>query len=142
MSVSYGTFGFTVSTAAGQTGFFFVPGLDLTITVPDNSVVYITTDGGVQTQSTSTTGFSIVDVALFVDGNFRPRSAYRRLIANNTSALVTQFENWSFAETVALSAGTHRIQVVAAHSGGAAATVSGGDGSTLQSQLSVTIVKR
>jgi hypothetical protein len=130
--------------SAADTRFFIVPGLDQTITVPADSVLYIATDGGAQTQSTSTTGFSIVDVAIFVDGNLRPNAAYRRLIINNTASLTTQFVNWSMGETVALSAGSHRIQIGAAHigsTGGAAATVSGGSGSTLQGQLSVTVLK-
>ena len=138
ITVSYGTSGLAVTTNT----FDVVPGLDQTITVPDKSVLYIATDGGAGTQSASTTGFSIVDVAIFVDGSPVPSAGFRRLLINNTPSLVNQFVNWSMGDTVVLTAGSHRIQIGAALSSGSPANVSGGPGSVLQGQLSITVLNR
>ena len=137
---SYGTSGAVISTVGG--GFFILPGLVTTLNVPANSVLYISTDGGAQTQSTSTTANSIVDVALFIDGALLPNASLRRLIINNTPSLTQQFVNWSFAETVLLSPGSHTIQVAASLIGGQPVTVSGNNSSVLQGQLSIVVLKR
>ena len=38
------------------------------VTVPANGVVLVSTNGEAETTSTATTGFSAVDVAVFIDG--------------------------------------------------------------------------
>src|SRR5437870_2529193 len=63
-STSYGTAGVQIT---NPSPFTILPGLSQTVNVPANSVVYISTDGGVITSSANATGFSIVDVAVFVD---------------------------------------------------------------------------
>jgi len=122
--------------------FVFVPGLSQTITVPANSVLYISTDGGAATTSSSTTGFSVVDVALVVDGSLRPNAGFRRLIINNTSSVIQQLVNWGMADSVVLTAGAHTIQVAAELVLGSSATVSGASNSVLQGQLTVAVVKQ
>jgi hypothetical protein len=129
-----------------SSGFTILPGLDQTITVPANSVLYIATDGGAQTQSLAATGFSVVDVAIFVDLGHVAGAGYRRLIINNTPSLTGQFVNWSMGDTVTLTPGSHRISVAAAGVPGsptpAFATVSGDSTSVLRGQLSITVLKK
>jgi hypothetical protein len=127
-----------------SSGFVIVPGLSQAITVPANSVLYVATDGGAQTQSGSGSGFSIVDVAIFVDNLYVGNAGYRRLIINNTVSLTGQFVNWSIGHTLTLTPGSHTIAVGAGGVPGlsAAATVSGGPGSVIQGQLSITVLKK
>jgi hypothetical protein len=136
--ISYSTSAIEVTSGSG---FSVIPGLDQTINVPDNSVLYISTDGGAATESFSSGVPSVVDVTLSVDGSLRPR--FHRLIINPTSS-VQQLVNWSFAETLVLSAGSHRFQVVAALNSGPAATVGGFSPppSATQGQLTIAIVKQ
>jgi hypothetical protein len=135
---------FGTSTLIGSTAtFVIVPGLTQTVTVPANSVLYISTDGGILTTSTAATGFSIVDVVIFVDGAVISDASFHRVIAANTTGIVTMIEYWSAANVRTLSAGSHTIDVRAAFAGGsAAAQVSGDASSVLQGQLSVVILKK
>lgn len=142
----FGTTAITVSNAT--TSFVIVPGLSQTITVPSNSFVFISTDGGVITTSTAATGFSIVDIALFIDGTISANGGFRRLTASNTTGLTGDIENWSFAIKTELTAGSHTIQVGASVGGGAAitgnspATVSGDGNSILQGTLNILILNK
>jgi hypothetical protein len=110
--------------------------------VPASSVTYIATDGGLATSSTALTGFSIVDVAIFIDGAMPPNAAFRRVLAANTTGLVNIIANWSFSLAVNLSPGSHTIEVRAALAqAGASATVSGDNNSALQGELTVTTLR-
>jgi hypothetical protein len=145
---SAGTTGQDATVVHGTSGvvpgaaFTIVPGLDTTINVPSNSLVYVSSDGGAQTSSAATTGFSRVDVALSVDGSLPSSGSYKRLVIANTTGNVTTLDYWSFADTFALSPGMHQFAIAALLNSGSNATVSGDDNSVLQGHLNVLILKR
>jgi hypothetical protein len=140
-TIVLGTAGITVSNFT----YTSVPGLTQTITVSSNSVVYISTQGGVICNSIATTGFSVVDIAISIDGSSPNTISYgiNRLFAVNTSTVVSVIENWSIGRTVSLSPGSHTISVsTRLGSGNVAAIVSGDASSVLQGQLTVIILKK
>jgi hypothetical protein len=115
----------------------------MTVTIPANAEVYIATDGGAGTQSISPTGFSSVDIVLFIDGAVVPSGAYQRHIVVNNGGIVGVFGYWSMSQSIALTAGTHTIAVQAAGTGiGSNATVSGDTTSVIQGELTVLILKK
>ena len=125
------------------TGFTIVPGLTLSVTVPPNALVSVSTYGGVQTSSTAATGFSATDIVLVIDGALTPAGAYQRIQVSNTSTLVSQIQSWSFTTFPSIAAGTHTITIVAAGVGiGSTATVAGDATSVDQAELVVTILKQ
>jgi hypothetical protein len=148
-----GTTGQTATTAFGTVALNLpavsetytpVPGLNQTITVPANSVVYVSTDGGVAVNSGFADAGATVDVGLFVDGSLV--GSARRLLPRNTSgapntALMAGFETWSMALSTDLSESTHTIEVGARLFDGARAIVSANSG-VLQGKLTVLIVKK
>lgn len=138
----FGTTSLTVTTAT--TTPTLIPGLTTTVNVPANSVVLISTDGGIATTSTAATGFSIVDVVVRIDGNALLNGGYRRVIAANTTGLTAVFAPWAMTATTVLAQGSHTIQVFAVGNAGAsaAATVSGDGNSVNQGELSVVILKQ
>ncbi len=137
---AFGTASLTVTPA---TAFTLVPGLSSTINVPAGALVYASSTGGLITTSTLTNGFSQVDVALLADGAFLPNAGYQRVVAANTGGVTSITENWSLAQVITLSPGSHTISVMAAGTGsGSNATVSGTNASVLQATLSVMILKQ
>ena len=143
-----GTTGQSVAAAYGTAtympgfGFSTVPGLSTTIDVPENASVMITTSGGVQTTSMSTTGVSRVDVAIFVDGALVPQGGYRRVIAANTGGSTSSIAYWSFGVAYTLPPGSHTITVQSMLQSGNNANVSGNSNSVLQGALVAAVVKR
>jgi len=133
----FGTASLTPTTGT----FTLVPGLTQTVNVPANGVVYISTDGGILVNSATANAFSVVDVALFVDGTFTHDGAFRRLQATNVQGL-GGLTNWSMALSLLLSPGTHTILVAASLNPGssASATVSGNNTSVLQGELTIMII--
>jgi hypothetical protein len=120
-----------------------LPGLSQTITVPENSTLYIATDGGGFTTSSLTTGFSIFDVAVFIDNVPVLNGFVRRIVCANTTGLVNVVCNWSFGGAIALSPGTHTIAVVGHLVPGSTvpATASGDGNNVLQGTLTVMFSK-
>jgi hypothetical protein len=129
---SYGAAALTPTSATQP-----VPGLLQTVSVPANSTVYITTDGGVMaTGGTSTR--PIVHLSLNIDGAPVGNGGYRQVSPEGTTV-----DNWTMAVTANLSAGTHQISVAASQPGGTgSALVSENNNSVLQGALSVVILKR
>lgn len=124
------------------TTFAVIPGMTATITVPATSVVMMSTDGGIATTSTATTGFSSVDIALAVDGVLLANGGYHRVIAANTTGLTAMLAPWSMSALATLPAGAHTISVMAAGTAqGADATVAGNNTSVNQGTLSVVVLK-
>jgi hypothetical protein len=117
-----------------------------TITVPANSVVLVSTNGGAETTSGVAAGFSAVDVAVFVDGARPPgtQGLYQRLIMANTTGITQMIGNWAMeAALPPMAAGSqHTIQVGAAGAGiaGSNAVVGGNNTTVLQPTLTVTIL--
>jgi hypothetical protein len=139
------TFGTAPIRTTGLQTFFFLPGLDQTITVPADSTVFISTNGGIQTTNPAATGFSIVDVAIFIDGTVLQNGGSQRIIAANTIGLLGMVANWSMALGTTLTVGQHHVQVAALlpnTPGNTAADVSGGQGSFLQGQLTIAIINK
>lgn len=130
----------SVTTATGLT---FLPGFPVTITVPANCVVNLASDCGFATTSVATSGFSLVDFALIVDGATLTDAGYQRATAQNNAGLTGAFEYASMSQTVALTAGSHTFGVAVAGTGiGSTATVGGNSTSVLQGELTVTILKK
>lgn len=119
-------------------GFTLVPGLTQTITVPENASVYISSDGGAQHTAAGST-FSVVDVAVFIDGVQSAAGGTRRVVLSNTPAVAQMIGNWSMGYSRPLAAGTHTIQVRASNPGGFAVNVSGNN-ALLRGQLTVLVL--
>ena len=106
------------------------------------SVAYISTDGGIQTTATATTGFSMSDVVILVDNNFVTNAGYKRLTSANTAGLLGPFAYWGMSVPFT-TPGVHTITVAAGgnNSGaGSPATVGGDTNNVMQGQLTVLIV--
>lgn len=137
----YGTGQLVVSSST--TTFTLIPGLTQTINIPANSKVYVHTDGGIQCTATGN-AYSIVDVAIYVDGVASTSAGQKRVVAANTTGLAQVIESWSMGKTYTLSSGNHTFEVRAmypAGSGASTANVSSGAAPQLQGVLTVTIVK-
>lgn len=134
----------SINVTSSMTSFTVIPGLSQTLNVPANSVVLICADGGVQTSSQgSASGVSRVDIALFIDGVQHVGGAYKRVTAANTGGVQSNnIANWEFTVATTLPAGSHTFHVGVAFNGGVTAVVSGGNGSVLQSALTVVILKQ
>jgi hypothetical protein len=127
-----------------QTGFTLIPGMTLTLTVPAASKVLVSTTGGLTTTSTQPTGFSVVDVAVYVDGVLLPESQTRLFVLNNGGTTgINVIENWAITAAPVLSPGTHTISVSTRGLGtGDNANVGGGATSVLRGKLIVSIIKQ
>jgi hypothetical protein len=142
---AYGTGSLTTTSFT----FASVPGLSATVNVPANSVMYLSTNGGITfAQAASSASASvIVDVVLEVDGSVLPHGAFQRVsVLDNAAEWTSPTGNWSMAQTVTLSPGTHTISVLARLSGSldapGGALVSGGDNTVLQGALNVLTIAR
>ncbi len=146
-----GTLGQVVNTVFGTSAivinttpvvWFLVPGLTQTINVPSGFTAFISTDGGVAGSGTLANQYSIVDIAIFIDGAYNaPGGGYKRLVAANTDFLTQMITNWDVSLTAPLAAGIHTIDVKAIYSGALGCTVSGDATSVLQGQLTVMLIK-
>lgn len=126
----------TVLSSAGLNSpstFTLIPNLTQTITVPTDSVVFVSTDGGIL----ATSGNVIVDVALFVD-NAGTEPVRRAIIGSGETG------NWSISRHIPLAAGSHTVEVRAIQNASSAgsATVAGSVGSGTQAQLTILIIKK
>jgi hypothetical protein len=126
------------------TGFTDLPGLSQSVTVPSNAVVQVSADGGIETASAAANGSSVVDVALAIDGALPANGAYKRIVAANTTGIVTMIASFDMSQAIPLAPGPHTIKLVAAGAGGtgSSAQVSGDTTSVLQGELTVTILKK
>lgn len=136
-------FGTTPVTISSTTTGTPVPGLTQTVTVPQNAKVFISTTGGIQTQSATTNGYSAVDILLAVD-NIQTSGGSRRIYCLNNAAVVAVTCNWDMSVAQSLSAGQHTITVFArgAGLGGDPATVSGNNQGVLNGALTALFLKQ
>ena len=133
-----------LSVTSTTTALTLIPGLTTTITVPTQTMVYIQTNGGVNTTATTSTGGSALDVAILVDGAVLAAGGYQRIYADNPTANATVTNwvaNWNTSVILTLSAGSHTVQVSAVYVAGSTATVSGGAGAIKQGTLTIMILK-
>ena len=138
---AYGTGQITVT--AATTSYVTIPGLTQTITVPADARIVVDTNGGIQCTAAGS-AYSVVDLALFVDGQPSGTAGVRRIVAANSAAVGQMIANWSFGRTFTLTAGVHVIdvRVIAVDPNAAAANVSSASAPQLQGVLTVAIVKR
>ena len=131
----------TSSATTNTSTFVIVPGLTQTVTVPANSKVLISTYGGVLSNATTASGFSITDVSLVIDGASAATGAYQRITLGNTAGVTSNMiGNWSFTTSQTLTAGSHTFAIEAIGISGSTATVGAGTNSVLQGELTITIV--
>ncbi|HVV88502.1 MAG TPA: hypothetical protein VHE35_35910 [Kofleriaceae bacterium] len=138
---AYGT-GQLVVTAA-TTSFVTIPGLSEIVNVPDGARVHVDTSGGIQCNCTGN-GYSVVDLALFVDNASPGQAGMRRVVAANTAALAQMVTNWSFGRTFTLAPGSHSFEVraIAADPGTSPTNVSSASAPQIQGVLTVTVLKQ
>lgn len=121
-----------------------ITGMTTTINVPASSRVYLSTDGAIQSTSTATNGFSVVDVFIAVDGVEFASGGYQRVLAANTTGVTSMIAPWSMSMVTTVAAGNHTFSVRAIgvnQAGAVNATVGGPVGSVLQGTLNVVVVK-
>ncbi|MCW3084569.1 MAG: Collagen triple helix repeat-containing protein [Bacteroidetes bacterium] len=138
----YGTGQLVVS--AATTTYTLIPGLSQAVTIPAGCKVMVSTDGGVQSTGATSTTYSVLDIAIFVDGVASTSGGQRRLSIQNGS-LAQLIGNWSMHRTYTLTAGSHTFQVKAMDggaSGSSNANVSSASAPQLQGVLTVTIIKQ
>jgi hypothetical protein len=87
-----------------------IPGLKLTVDVPPDSVVYVSTDGGV-TLAPAPGASAYVDIKLVFDDFLPDAGNFRRLLVESSAR--GAIENWSFEHAFALPPGKHTFQVQA-----------------------------
>lgn len=124
-----------------NTSYTVVPGLSTTVSVPANAKVRVDTSGGVQCTGAGS-AYSVVDLAIFVDGAISTAGGQRRVVAANTQGLGQTITNWSFSRSYQLPAGNHVFEVRAAgvDPGAATANVSSASTPQLQGTLTVTVI--
>ena len=139
----YGTTSLQVLTST--TTFTTIPGLTTTLTAPANCIAMIYTEGTFNTNSTSNTGYSSLDFAIFIDGAYPANGGYTRITADNpsgnltTTAMGTQ---WNLTAFAALSAGSHTIDVRVVYTAGVSATVSSSNTAARQGSLHILFIKQ
>ena len=114
--------------------FSVLPGLSVTVAVPANAKVIVTSDGGALLSDQTSNLPGTADVALVVDGSIS--TAFQRFRISGS-----EFGNWSFARTLALPAGNHTVSVSARLFSGTPVLISGNSSSVNQGSLSTTILK-
>ena len=144
-----GNFGQSVTTALGTgsltanstTGTYtFVPGLTQTVNVSANSSLVISTDGGINSLG-AINSFSVIDVAIFVDGT---AIGERRIVISNFP-LASSVGNWALSGGQTLAAGNHKIEIRARTGIGGSSTANVGDGSSgplLRGQLTIAVIRK
>jgi hypothetical protein len=138
----FGTGQLVVSSAT--TVYTLIPGLSQIINIPAGYKAYVTTNGGLQCTATGS-AFSVVDIALFVDGSVSTQAGVRRIVAANTTGIAQVISNWSFGKTYVLSSGNHTFEVKAVYavgSGASTANVSSSSAPQLQGVLTVMLIKQ
>jgi hypothetical protein len=132
-------------TVTPTTGFTYIPGYPVTITVPSNCNVFISGDCGVQTTAGTGSGYSIIDVVLLIDGAFLTDACYQRVCVNNTAVITGLMQYASMSQGLTLTPGNHTIGFAAAGVGagfGSNASVGGNTSSVLQAEITVTYIKK
>ncbi|MEI6487778.1 MAG: hypothetical protein WCP52_02380 [Bacteroidota bacterium] len=139
----------TAAANVNTSSFTVIPGLSQSVTLSSPSKILVVTNGGIQTTSISSNGFSIVDVAVFINGALMPNGGHQRVNAVNNNGITDATENWSmsqFASTSAgvyiLPAGTYTIDVRAEGNAlGASALVGGDNTSVLQGSMTLLVTQ-
>jgi len=134
----------TLLVTTSTTTFTTIPGLTTTLTIPSNCFVMIYTDGTFNTNSTSSTGYSTLDFAIFIDGSYPTNGSYTRVTAANSgsgSNVTNTGNQWTLTSFQALSAGSHTIDVRTVYTAGVSANVSSANTAARQGSLHVLIIR-
>lgn len=116
-----------------------IPGLSLSVNVPAGARLLVQTDGGLRCTGTASS-YSVVDVALFVDGSTATPGGQRRVFAAGPQVSA----NWSFGRVLTLTPGAHSLDVRAASAdpNSAPANVASGSSPLLQARLAVVVLRQ
>lgn len=125
--------------------FTAVPGMRLSVDVPENSTLLVSTDGGMDLVDRSPDKFALIDVGIAVDDVAPTPGSYRRIIMQSSAH--GAFTTWNLGHALSLPAGTHTLEVqsrlIDSNVQGTALDVAGGQSDpALQAQLTVQILKR
>jgi hypothetical protein len=132
----YNTAGVTATTA----GWVNLPGMSRTITLTAPAKILCHSDGGIQTTSATTNGFSAVDCVLFINGALFGQGGYERVTVVNNLGVVTTLGFWSKEVIATLAPGTYTIDVRTRLNLGANASVGGNNASVLQGVLITQVI--
>jgi len=132
----YNTAGVTATTA----GWVILPGMSRTITLTAPAKILCHTDGGIQTTSGSTAGFSAVDCVLFLNGGLFGQGGYERVTVVNNLGVVTSLAFWAKEVIATLAPGTYTIDVRTRLNLGSNANVGGNNASVLQGVLITQVI--
>ena len=132
----YNTSAVTATTA----GWVILPGMSRTITLSAPAKILCHTDGGIQTTSGATNGFSAVDCVLFLNGGLFGQGGYERVTVVNNLGVVTTLGFWSKEVIATLAPGTYTIDVRTKLNLGANANVGGNNSSVLQGVLITQVI--
>jgi hypothetical protein len=121
-----------------------VPGLSLGVNVTSaTAAVVVSSDGGVQVNTTSGNHAVVVDIYLFVDGDIAPKQIIQKRIYAVNSIVAPNVTNWAFSVAVSgLAPGlphTFRVAAALIATTGPSAVV-GGSGSTAYLRGTLTAV--
>jgi hypothetical protein len=134
----YGTGGITNTTTTP----ILVPGLSYTNVFPSNAVTYISADGGMETMSGATSGFSDVWVQVLIDGNVTANGAYAEAMAVNNNGVVGATAHWSISFATTLTPVSHTIAVYSFLNSGSPAVVSSDFSLPRQGELTVMVLNQ
>ena len=134
----------TLSTAtASVTGASCITSASVVVPVATNNEVLLVADGGIQTTSGLTTGFSVVDVFVALDNVASSAFGVRRVYASNNGGAVQQTASWSMSRKFSnLTAGAHTFAVCGTLAAGSNANLGGDQSSGRQTSLTVVILNK
>jgi len=119
-----------------------VPGLGTTVTTA-NSVLFVSTSGGIVNNGSAAGNYVQVEVRVLVDGAVAEYRVYDVEISAATNAFKT---NWSFATSVDVGPGSHTVTVDAFRLGASPTTVTavlaGSETSNLRGTLTVLVLNK
>ena len=121
-------------------GFATLPGLDTTVDVPANSLVYLSVNGGLLCDGYGD-DLVVAAVGIFVDGAIMFSGGFREIWAPAQSYRSPTY--WSMSALAPLSVGTHTISVQARGIGGNQNGIIAGDSGTLtRAGLTILVLKQ
>lgn len=117
-----------------------IPTLSQVVTVTEPSTVYINVGGGVQNTSAVASTYTSIDAVILQNGALMPNGGYKRVIASNSTTLVTIIENFSMATMATIAPGTYTFSVAGSKQAGQNGILFGNNLSVLQGSMSIIVV--
>jgi hypothetical protein len=124
-------YGTAARTNVSSTAHVIQPGLSTNIVIPTGQTAQVSVIGdiGVRNVSTTSQGYSIVDVVIYLNGTFLPLGGWNRNETLNGN-LQNAFELIPLSATFTLTAGSHTIDIRSARFGGNVTVDIGGNCAT------------